>query len=582
MSGHQARGDRFSELLGQVEELLNQGQADQDAWPKPLFDLIQELKTLQTQRTSQTRKENRVQQDQSGLNQEYADLFEHAPCGYLTLNPEGLITRINRTGERFLGTRRDRLRDHPFNRFVASESQKVYDQTLQRAGQSKSASSRQLKLIRGDGSPLWVQAEIQADQDASEAVTRYRLLLFNRSERIQAKEQTQELQIRLQQARKAESLSRMAGAITHHFNNQLSTILGNLELALEILPGKTGIHENLIQAMQAAWRATEINSLMLTYLGQTKAESKILDLSETCRKALSKLQETLPKEVSLETELAFPGPVVRANMGQLQQVLSYLFSNARESILEDTGSIRLATRVVPASEIPDSHLIPVGWRAAADFYACLEVRDSGRGMTLEEVDKSFDPFFSTKISGRGLGLAVVLGIVKGLNGAIGVRSKPDHGSSFQVYLPLVNEETSRQTGPSKAIHDFQGTGTVLLVEDQDAVRNIVTRILEHLGFQVLSAREGSAAIEIFRNNRETINCVLTDLSMPGMDGWETLSALRKIDPGIPVILASGYDQTRAMAGNHPELPQGFLGKPYQMSELKATLARVLDLQPSQT
>ncbi|MCF8038936.1 MAG: response regulator, partial [Desulfohalobiaceae bacterium] len=163
---------------------------------------------------------------------------------------------------------------------------------------------------------------------------------------------------------------------------------------------------------------------------------------------------------------------------------------------------------------------------------------------------------------------------------ISLESDPEQGSSLQVFLPIVPDETPGQRETAEESKEFPGQGAVLLVEDQDSVRKIVKNMLEHLGFEVLAAREGSEAIEIFRNNTEAVACVLTDLSMPGMDGWETLEALRKIDPGIPAILASGYDQTRVMAGNHEELPQGFLAKPYQLSELKSTLARILQEKTS--
>lgn len=192
------------------------------------------------------------------------------------------------------------------------------------------------------------------------------------------------------------------------------------------------------------------------------------------------------------------------------------------------------------------------------------------------MEKLFDPFFSTKFTGRGLGLPVVMGIVKAHEGAVTVESRPGQGATFRVFLPVTAEEPlqARKAEPvvSRAVEE---QGLVLLVEDEPMVRNTAQRMLRHIGYEVIEAADGAEAVEVFRQHQEQIRCVLCDLTMPRMDGWETLEALRKLATNIPVILASGYDEARVMAGKHPDQPQVFLHKPYALADLKAALAAAL-------
>ena len=395
------------------------------------------------------------------------------------------------------------------------------------------------------------------------------------TERKQLEAAQKKLEIQNRQLQKAESLGRMAGAIAHHFNNQLQAVMMGLQMAMINLPQNGMAVENLTDAMLSARKAAKVSSLMLTYLGQTTAKHEPLYLCEACQRQLFIIRADLPKDMVLETDFLTPGPVVNANANQIQQVLTNLVTNAWEALGDTRSAIRVDVKTVCAAEIPAEHRFPVNWQPQTAAYACLEVRDAGGGIAAVDMDKLFDPFFSSKFTGRGLGLPVVLGIVRAHSGCITVESQPGRGSVFRVFLPLSEEAVLQKPLAVTQAPRTAGHGTVLVVDDESIVRKSIELILKRSGFTVLTAVDGVDALELFRQHRDEIDCVLCDLTMPRMNGWETLTAMRKLSPGIPVILSSGYSEAQVMDGEHPELPQAFLSKPYQFETLIDAIARVM-------
>ena len=394
------------------------------------------------------------------------------------------------------------------------------------------------------------------------------------AERKRLEEEQRKWERQQQQLQKAESLNRMAGAIAHHFNNMLGAVIGNLELAVMDLTPESPV-QLLDQALKASHRAAEVSSLMLTYLGQSVGKPELLDLSDLCRSSLPMLRIDMGKDVVLETDVSSPGPIINANANQIQQVLRNLVTNAFESIGDAQGTIYLRIRTVSSADIPVAHRSPIDWQASMDAFACIEIQDSGSGITEREIDQIFDPFFSTKFTGRGLGLPVVLGIVRAHQGLITVESTRGQGCVFKVFLPLSTEQVAHRPCAVTRPPEMKPGGMVLLVEDEDMVRKMAATMLGRIGYRVIEARDGVEAVALFRQHQSGIGAVLCDLTMPRMDGWETLAALRDIEPGIPIILASGYNEAQVMQGNHPRPPQAFLHKPYQSSDLKAALALAL-------
>ena len=235
-----------------------------------------------------------------------------------------------------------------------------------------------------------------------------------------------------------------------------------------------------------------------------------------------------------------------------------------------------AIEVIAAGDMKASPLHPVDWTPKAETYACVSVTDTGCGMSTETLDKVFDPFFSTKFTGRGLGVPVVMGIVQAHGGACSVASELGRGTTFRVYLPLATEQP-RQARAAEAVASggAEGHGLVLVVDDEPMLRDLTRTVLEYIGYTVVEAADGAAAVEVLRQHRDEVRCVICDVTMPGMDGWATLEALRALAPDVPVVLASGYDEAQVMAGEHVERPQAFLHKPYVTGDLKVALAAAL-------
>ncbi len=395
------------------------------------------------------------------------------------------------------------------------------------------------------------------------------------TERKMAEQERLDLAYKLQQARKAESLGCMAGAIAHHFNNLLGVIMGNLELAMNGVDANAALLRRLNAAMKASQRAAEVSTLMLAYLGQKPGHAKPLNLASFCRENLPSLKSNIPVTVTLQTLFSDDRPVILADAAQMRQILTHLITNAWEAIGNKAGIVQISTGIIHSKDLANIQTVPVDWKPATGDYAFLDVSDTGDGMSTDIRERIFDPFFSTRFIGRGLGLAVVEGIVRSHNGAITVMSAPAHGSTFRVLFPLLRREFREELSPPPEHPDMppENARAILIVEDEPMLRDITQAMLTSFGYMVFMAADGLEAIDVFQKHKDTVTCVLLDLTLPHMNGWETLAALRKLRPKIPVILTSGYAVEQVMADEHLEQPQAFLQKPYQIMDLKATLAK---------
>lgn len=392
------------------------------------------------------------------------------------------------------------------------------------------------------------------------------------AERKRAEEERLRLEQRLHQTQKAESLGRMAGAIAHHFNNLLGTVMGRLEMALGDLQHAPGPLKHLSEAMKASQRAAEISRLMLTYLGHTVQSKRPCDAVEAVREALLLLTPSLPQRVRVNAELPLEEILIKGDKVHIEQALTNLLLNAEEAIGDGAGEITVTVEVMTAKNLREFRPFPSDWEPAETSYVSISIADTGCGFDPDIMQRLFDPFFSTKFTGRGLGLAVVLGIVRAHGGALAVESEAGRGSIFRVFLPLPAPQTLPPAlEPAVDFKPFHGAGLVLVAEDESVVRDMAEIMLKEFGYEVMVAGDGLEALEKFRERHDEVCLALLDESMPRMNGWETLTALRALRSALPVILTSGYDEAEVMEGDHPEQPQVFLHKPYRMKDLEAAL-----------
>jgi PAS domain S-box-containing protein len=263
--------------------------------------------------------------------------------------------------------------------------------------------------------------------------------------RKRAEEERRQWEWQKQQLEKAESLSRMAAAIAHKFNNMLGVVIGNLDLAMAGLSPKTEPYETVAEAMKASRRAAAVSGQMLTYLGKAIVKYESLDLAQTCRSALPMLRTVLGNSILFEADIPAAGPYIKGNAIQIQEILKVLTTNASEAIGENEGIIHFALRAVPSAEIPTVNRFPINWSPQETAYACIEVGDTGGGIKDENIAQIFDPFFSTKFPGRGLGLAIALGIVRAHRGGITVKNTPGQGCVFRIFFPLSGFERKLET-----------------------------------------------------------------------------------------------------------------------------------------
>ncbi|MBP1625837.1 MAG: tmoS [Holophagaceae bacterium] len=502
----------------------------------------------------------------------YRSILNASPDDITITDREGKVLIMSPAAWTMFGYEPQEGADLEVLNFLAPEDRERGRSNLSLMLQGSLKGPNEYKGMRLDGSTFDIEVNSGFIRGPHGQPAKLVFVIRDISARKKAEFEKAELETKNRQLQKAESLGRMAGAISHHFNNKLQSVISNLEL-LEHRPRSADPGILLGRARQAAEGATEVSRLMLAYLGQTSYEQAPLNLTDFYQGALPLLQGILPPQVSLETEFRSAVPAIMGNGDQLQQVMINLVTNAWEAMGGEGGAVHLALRTCMVSEIPTVNRFPVSWQPQAVPHVCLEVSDSGPGIPEGHLEKLFDPFFSTRHAGRGMGLPVVLGLVQAHGGGLSVQSRPGEGSVFRAYFPACKQAllpTSETAAPGV---DFKGT--LLLVDDDAPLLEATGDLLEAMGFTPLTARDGLEALERFQAHRAEIRCVITDLTMPRLDGWGTLSALRQIDPSLPVILASGYDQGHVLAGHQTDRPNAFLGKPFSMSQLKEALTTAL-------
>jgi PAS domain S-box-containing protein len=380
-------------------------------------------------------------------------------------------------------------------------------------------------------------------------------------------------QEQLRQSQKMEAVGSLAGGIAHDFNNLLTAILGYCDLALEGIPGDSTASEDVAEVRRAAQRAAELTHQLLAFSRRQVLKPRVFALGTTLEQTEKILRRLISENIALEISACPEQPLVCADPTQVEQVILNLAVNARDAMPRG-GRLHLATGAVTFDE---SHAT-AGATLPAGTYAMLAVSDTGTGIAPEIRDRLFEPFFTTKPRGQGtgLGLATVYGIMQQSGGGIEVASVPGIGTTFVLYFPLASEESSAEPHVvQRRDAKPRGEGTILLAEDDDAVRAIARETLERAGYRVLSAADGSAALAMASAHPGTIDLLLTDVIMPGMNGRELAATLTRRRPGIRVLFASGYTDN-VLAGQDALAPGvTLLDKPFTPADLAANVRDVL-------
>ncbi|MFA6544506.1 MAG: PAS domain-containing protein [Limisphaerales bacterium] len=378
------------------------------------------------------------------------------------------------------------------------------------------------------------------------------------------------------ESQKLESLGVLAGGIAHDFNNLLTTILGNASLLRFDLEDDSPFQGPLAQIETTSLRAADLCKQMLAYSGRGRFQLKRLDLARLVEDTADLLRVSISKKVVLEFNFGSDVPAVEGDPTQLRQIVMNLVINASEAIGERGGTITLSTGMVSAdrSYLATACLSP---ELPAGDYVFIEVGDDGCGMAPEVLARIFDPFFTTKFTGRGLGLAAVLGIVRGHRGGMKVCSEPGRGTSFRLLLPVAaGAVTATEAGSAASPEKWRGQGHVLVVDDEEAVRLISTRLLESLGFKVTVAADGRAGVEAFQREPGSFVLVLMDLTMPHLDGVQAFGQMRGIRPDVKIVLMSGFNEHDAVSGPATRGLAGFLQKPFDYAALVEKVRAVLE------
>ena len=449
----------------------------------------------------------------------------------------------------------------PYSDFFASACHPEDRANFLREFQSARAERRpaviQIRLQRGDGEWIWAEFSGQFDFGEDGEPRRFVGVVADVTERRKIEE-------RLRERARLESVGLLAGGVAHDFNNLLTGIIGNSSLALDSMDRSDPARPMIQAVLAASERAAALTRQMLAYSGRGRFVITRIDLSQLVRELATLLRTSVNRSIDLRFELGSNLPLLEADSVQIQQLVMNLIINAEEAMHDRSGEIVIRTFSCPLDE---SHIATQNpaFEISPGDYVCLEVADQGVGMDEATMARIFDPFFSTKFTGRGLGLSAALGIVRGHKGSLTVESEPGQGTTFRIYLPSLRSEPAQISAAPK-----RPLGTILVVDDEEIIRNTATHMVEAAGFNVLTAADGAEAVAIFEQRQGKIDLTILDLSMPGMSGERALERIRGQWPDARIVISTGFMDETVFRRLRNSRIAGYLQKPY-------TLARVSEM-----
>jgi len=507
--------------------------------------------------------------------EKYRDVVNNVKEVIFQTDLQGNWTFLNPAWVDLFGYSLDETLNSHFQKYVyADDHQNVLDEFINLINKSREFVQLELRVVSKNGNVRWVLAFARLQTTAEGEPLGTIGTFMDITERKEVEEERLTLERKMLEAQKLESLGVMAGGIAHDFNNLLVSIMGNAELAQMDLSPDSPTVDTVKQIELAAQRAADLTRQMLAYSGKGQFVMQQLDFNQVIEGMSELLKAPLNRKINLELNLAQNLPKIEADESQLRQLILNLVVNAAEAVGENEGFIKLTTQLIRAEH---RYLAETLKRPdlAVGNYILFEVRDSGSGMDEETLSKIFDPFFTTKFTGRGLGLSAVQGIVRGHKGTLQIESELNKGTLFKVLLPSTNTPLIQSIENVKAENKPESSSRILIVDDDELLCKVTSRMLHKMGFSVLVAADGKAGVETFETNLNEIDCILLDLTMPNMNGEEALRKFRTLKPAVRVVLMSGYDEKEATSRFGNSGAVDFLQKPYNSKELLEKVKKAL-------
>ncbi|MHC4859942.1 MAG: hybrid sensor histidine kinase/response regulator [Planctomycetota bacterium] len=431
------------------------------------------------------------------------------------------------------------------------------------------------RIITKSGAIRWMRDIARPERDPEEErIVRILGAVQDISRRVEEWESRHKLEVEIRRAELLKRLGLIAGGVAHDFNNMLVGILGRADLARRDLPESSPARTALDEIKSSATRAKELCMQLLAYAGKGKFVIKPLDLSELVREMEPTLRAPGASTITLRFALASGLPAVECDATQVRHIILNLVTNAREAIGDAEGTVTVST----GSSACDRGCLNA-FRSAEPLeegdYVFLEVKDTGCGFDSEKAHDFFEPFYTTKESGRGLGLSAVEGILRSHRGGIRIESVPGEGTTFRIQLPASGREVV-PTPPASVADEWRGHGLILIVDDEEVVRDVGREMLGEIGFDVITASDGQEGVEAFRRRSDEIRAVLLDMTMPRMNGQAAFREIRRVRDDARVLICSGYSEEDSVAGFAGEGLAGFIQKPYDLEELRSALRQILE------
>jgi PAS domain S-box-containing protein len=501
---------------------------------------------------------------------QFRTMFESAAIGIALVDRAGHLLEVNRALLGMIGVERDALLAGTIHELVGTGDATTDWSAFQEVVDgSREEVAEDVRCRASDGRQLWGHAAVSAVRDRTGAFQFAIVMIENTTEQ-------RELEQQLTQSQKLEAVGRLAGGIAHDFNNLLTTINGLADLVLADRPTDDPMFDDLVEIRKAGDRAAALTGQLLAFSRRQVARPEAVDLNVTIRELATMLGRLIGEDIDLSLDLDPELSALRADPSQLTQVIMNLAVNARDAMPEG-GRLRIATAAIELGAAQAARLNTAG----AGPHLRLDVEDNGHGMDEQTVKRVFEPFFTTKAIGRGtgLGLATVYGIVQQSGGGIAVESAPGRGTRFSVYLPIPTDAME----PRPAVHEDAAAGgheTILVVEDEVAVRSLVARVLRARGYEVIEASNGSDALQLASTAAERIDAVVTDVIMPEMSGPAMIRRLTELRPELRVVYMSGYTQNEVLHHGIAQDEVSFLQKPMSPAALAAKVREVLDASPT--